>query len=52
MYPVRVTNERVTARTKLMRVHAGVAAPSVAAAMKHIDEIIEALTHHIDVAPS
>jgi hypothetical protein len=42
----------VSARKKLLLVTSGDAAPSVAAAIKHVDEIIKALEHHIDVSAS
>jgi hypothetical protein len=44
--------DMTSARTKLTLLHAGAAAQSVAAATKHIDEVITALAHHMDVAPS
>jgi hypothetical protein len=44
--------DMVSARTKLTLLHTGAAAKSVAAAVKHIDEIIKALTHHLDASPS
>ena len=40
------------ARKELLLVNAGGAAPSVAAAIKHVDEIVKALQHHIDVSAS
>lgn len=39
--------DMVSARTKLTLLHTGAAALSVAAAIKHIDEIIKALMHHM-----
>lgn len=39
--------DMVSARTRLTLLHTGTAAQSVAAAVKHIDEIIKALTHHV-----
>jgi hypothetical protein len=44
--------ELESARAKLTLVHAGEAAPSVAAATKHIDEIINALKPHLDAPTS
>jgi hypothetical protein len=44
--------DMVSARTKLTLLHTGTAAQSVAAAIKHIDEIIKALMHHMDSSPS
>src|ERR1700687_3814817 len=41
-----------SARTKLTLLHTGLAAQSVTAATKHIDEIIKALSHHLDATPS
>ncbi len=42
----------VSARKKLLQVNTGEAAPSIAAAIKHVDDIIKALEHHIDVSAS
>src|SRR5260370_6834261 len=44
--------ELESARAKLTLVHAGEAEPSVAAAIKHISEIINALKRHLDAPPS
>jgi hypothetical protein len=44
--------DMASARTKLTLLHTGAAAQSIAAATTHIDEIIKALTHHLDVSPS
>jgi hypothetical protein len=44
--------DMVSARSKLTLLHIGAAARSVAAAIKHIDEIIKTLTHHIDATPN
>jgi hypothetical protein len=49
---IRAMPDLVSARKKLLQVNAGDAAPSVAAAIKHVDEIIKALEHHIDVSAS
>jgi hypothetical protein len=40
--------ELESTKAKLTLVHAGEAAPSVAAAIKHIDDIIKALKPHLD----
>ncbi len=40
----------VSARKQLLLVNAGDAAPSIAAAINYVDEIIKALEHHIDVS--
>jgi hypothetical protein len=48
----RAMPDLVSARKKLLLVNAGDAAPDVAAAIKHVDEIIKALEHHIDVSAS
>ena len=47
---IKAMPDLVSARKKLLLVNAGNAAPSVAAAIKHVDEIIKALEHHIDVS--
>jgi hypothetical protein len=49
---IKAMPDLVSARKKLLLVSAGDAAPSVAAVIKHVDEIIKALEHHIDVSAS
>ncbi len=49
---IKAMPDLVSARKKLLLVNAGDAAPSVAAAIKHVDDIIKALEHHIDVSAS
>lgn len=49
---IKAMPDLVSARKQLLLVSAGDAAPSVAAVIKHVDEIIKALEHHIDVSAS
>ena len=49
---IKAMPDLVLARKKLLLVNAGDTAPSVAAAIKHVDEIIKALEHHLDVSAS
>lgn len=49
---IKAMPDLVSARKKLLHVNAGEAVPSVAAAIKHVHEIIKALEHHIDVPAS
>jgi len=49
---IKAMPDLVSARKKLLLVNAEDAVPSVAAAIKHVDEIITALEHHIDVSAS
>ena len=48
----QVMPDLISARRQLLLVDAAAAAPSVSAAIKHFDDIIEALEHHIDVSES
>ena len=49
---IKAMPDLVSARKKLLQVYAGEAAPSVAAAIKHVDDITKALEHHIDASAS
>ena len=48
----KAMSDLILARKKLLLVNAGAEAPSVSAAIKHFDDIIKALVHHIDVSES
>ncbi len=49
---IKAMPDLVSARKRLLQVNAGEAAPSVAATIKHVDDIIKSLEHHIDVSAS